>query len=251
MLERILRNLIANALRYTEAGGVVVGVRRRGGTLRIDVVDSGVGIAAPDRERVFDEFVQLGSRPRADARGMGLGLAIVRRLARLLDHQIELASVPGRGSRFSICVPSSSARRVRTEPRTAVAPAGAPFVDRCVVVIDDDPAVIAAMRALFGAWGARVSGFADAPSALAAREGAPDLIVADLRLAEGASGVDTIGALRKRFGAGIPALVVSGDTSSAARSEVAAAGVTLLAKPVVAATLRRAAEHALGIAAYV
>jgi signal transduction histidine kinase/ActR/RegA family two-component response regulator len=251
MLERILRNLIANALRYTESGGVVVGVRRRAGALRVDVVDSGVGIAAADRERVFEEFVQLGRARRADAssRGMGLGLAIVRRLARLLDHPLDLASVPGRGSRFSITLPASAVRRARFDAPAALAVAGgARFDTKHVVVIDDDSAVVAAMRALFAAWGARVTGAADVRGAFAALrdcEPAPDLVVADLRLAAGASGVDAIAALREGLGADIPALVVSGDTSEAARAEVAAAGVTLLAKPVVAAALRRAAERAL------
>jgi len=253
LLERILRNLIANALRYTEAGGVVVGVRRRPGALRIDVVDSGVGIAVADRERVFEEFVQLGRNPRSDARsrGMGLGLAIVRRLARLLDHPLELASVPGRGSRFSLTVPRSAARRARVEGTgvTNAAICAAPFDAKHVLVVDDDPAVVAAMRALFTAWGARVTGAGDAPSAIAAlgtRAGAPDLVVADLRLAGGASGVGAIASLRGHFSTDVAALIVSGDTSEAARSEVAAAGVTLLAKPVVAAALRRAAERALG-----
>jgi len=252
LLERILRNLIANALRYTEAGGVVVGVRRRAGGLRIDVVDSGVGIAAADRERVFEEFVQLGRNARNDSRsrGMGLGLSIVRRLARLLDHPLELASVPGRGSRFSITVPPSAARRARADSANvaAAAIADARFDATHVLVIDDDPAVVAAMRALFTAWGARVTGASDASGALgalAAQGAPPDLIVADLRLAGGKSGVDAISALRSHFALALAALIVSGDTSEAARSEVAASGVTLLAKPVVAATLRRAAERAL------
>ncbi len=252
LLERILRNLIANALRYTDAGGVVVGVRRRAGGLRIDVVDSGVGIAATDRDRVFEEFVQLGRNARSDARsrGMGLGLAIVRRLARLLDHPLELASVPGRGSRFSITLPPSAARRARTDSTNvaAAAIADARFDARHVVVVDDDPAVVAAMSALFSAWGARVTGAADAASAIAAlgaRGRPPDLIVADLRLAGGKSGIGAIASLRSHFGIDVAALIASGDTSEAARSEVAAAGVTLLAKPVVAVTLRRAAERAL------
>ncbi len=255
MLERILRNLIANALRYTEAGGVVVGVRRRAAALRIDVVDSGVGIAEADRERVFEEFVQLGRARRGDAssRGMGLGLAIVRRLSRLLDHRVELASVPGRGSRFSIMLPASAPRRVRVDPPLAACAASAVtrFDAKHVVVIDDDAAVVAAMRALFTAWGALVSGAADVRGAIEAlgdSEQGPDLVVADLRLAGGASGVDAIAAMRERWRADMPALVVSGDTSEAARAEAGAAGVTLLAKPVVAAMLRRAAERALAAA---
>ena len=113
LLERILRNLVANAVRYTPAGGVVIGARRRAGAVRVDVIDSGIGIAEHDRARVFDEFVQLAAAPRhhAGGRGMGLGLAIVRRLAALCGHQVELASTPGRGSRFSITLPRANPRR--------------------------------------------------------------------------------------------------------------------------------------------
>ena len=116
LLERILRNLVANALRYTRAGGVVVGARRRGGAVRIDVVDTGIGIAPEFHERIFDEFVQAGAAPKSHAggRGMGLGLAIVRRLAALLHHTLELSSVPERGSRFSVTAPRAVAQRHRT-----------------------------------------------------------------------------------------------------------------------------------------
>ncbi len=111
LLERILRNLLANALRYTRSGGVLLGARRQGHAVRIDILDSGVGIAPADRERIFEEFVQLGSAPRhADGRGMGLGLAIVRRLCLLLGHRLDLGSTPGRGSRFSVTAPRTGIR---------------------------------------------------------------------------------------------------------------------------------------------
>src|SRR4029077_4583276 len=111
---RVLRNLLANALRYTPAGGVIVGARRRGAVIRLDVIDSGVGIAKGDSMRVFDEFVQLPAAPRnhVGGRGLGLGLAIVRRLALLCGHAIELDSAPGRGSRFSITVPRANTPRI-------------------------------------------------------------------------------------------------------------------------------------------
>jgi signal transduction histidine kinase len=252
LLERIVRNLVANALRYTRAGGVVIGARRRGSAVRIDVVDTGVGIAAADRVRIFDEFVQVGATARhAGGRGLGLGLAIVRRLCALLDHPLDVASRPGRGSRFSVTAPRVAPRRRRIEPMpaqlAAMPPvAGAGFCGRRIVVIDDDPAVVAAMQALFTSWGADVFGGDDAFSALAALgEASVDLIVADLRLGDGASGLDAIERLRDALGAATPALVVSGDTSEGARAEALAAGVRLLSKPVVAATLKAAAETAL------
>jgi CheY-like chemotaxis protein/anti-sigma regulatory factor (Ser/Thr protein kinase) len=262
LLERILRNLVANAVRYTPAGGVVIGVRRRAAAVRVDVIDSGIGIAELDRARVFDEFVQLAAAPRhhAGGRGMGLGLAIVRRLAALCGHQVELASTPGRGSRFSITLPRTNLRR-RDDRRHRAGEANPAatartLAGRRIVVVDDDPAVVAAMRALFASWKATAVGGADAGSALAAlatadgsARGEVDLIVADLRLADGKSGIDAIARLRSALGSATPALVVSGDTSGAAQAEVRAAGVELLVKPVVAAALKDAAEAALGMRA--
>jgi signal transduction histidine kinase/ActR/RegA family two-component response regulator len=259
LLERILRNYLANALRYTPAGGVVVGARRRAATVRIDVVDSGIGIAPALRERIFEEFVQGGTAPRPSAtgRGMGLGLAIVRRLAVLLGHTIEVASTPGRGSRFSIAVPRDSGSRSR--PACAGGEAGAaeparctPFACRRVAVVDDDPAVVAAMRTLFEAWGARVIAGATAAAVLAEaaadRREVPaefDLIVADLRLGEGGCGLEAVAQILAAAPTAPAVLIVSGDTGEAARAAVAAAGFTLLAKPVVAATLQAAAIAAL------
>ncbi len=260
LLERVLRNLLANALRYTPAGGVLIGARRRGAYIRLDVIDSGVGIAKGDSMRIFDEFVQLptASRNHVGGRGMGLGLAIVRRLAALCEHPIELASAPCRGSRFSITVPRANAdTRARVPSRQAPrARDSSALAGRRVIVVDDDPAVVAAMHALFASWNAVASGGPDASSALATvadRAGsngaAVDLIVADLRLADGQSGIGAISRIRSRLGAGIPAIVVSGDTSRAAQDEVRAAGVKLLVKPVVAAALRSAAEEAIGMRA--
>ncbi len=252
LLERILRNLLANALRYTRSGGVVLGTRRRGATLRVDIVDTGIGIGPSDRERIFDEFVRVGSGARHEAgRGMGLGLAIVRRLCALLDHPLALASNPGRGSRFSVTLPRIAQHRRRAEPpirerESEIDSLPASFAGRSVAVVDDDPAVVAAMSTLFASWGARVAGGEDAVSVQRALRGAaPDLIVADLRLAEGGSGIDSIATLRRAHGEATPALIVSGDTGDEALAEARAAGITMLAKPVVASALRLAAERAM------
>jgi signal transduction histidine kinase/CheY-like chemotaxis protein len=262
LLERILRNLVANALRYTRAGGVVVGARRRGDTVRIDVVDTGIGIAPESCERIFDEFVQAGTAPKSHVagRGMGLGLAIVRRLALLLGHTLALSSVPARGSRFSVTAPRALTRRRRdghgASPKAPSPAAATPALAGCrVAVIDDDPAVVAAMRALFSAWGADVAG-GDSVAAVIAdmaerargddgAKSAPDLIVADLRLADGRCGLDAVAHLRAACGRLPPALIVSGDTGEDARAAVAAAGFTLLPKPLVATALEAAAAAAL------
>ncbi len=256
LLERMLHNLLGNALRYTQRGGVLVHARPRGGALRIDVVDTGVGIAPADRERVFGDFVQIqaSSRHHVGGRGLGLGLAIVRRLADLLGHRVELASTPGRGSRFSIVLPA-------VEPAPAVAPARAAapgralantpaFAGRSIAAIDDDPAVLAAMRALFESRGGSVVAAEDADrlqAELGPRGIADiDLIVADLRLAEGRSGVREVARLRALAGRAIPALIVSGDTSDPAQAEARSAGLALLPKPLVAAALEAAAIAAIG-----
>lgn len=265
LLERILRNLVANALRYTRKGGVVVGARRQHSAIRIDVIDSGIGIPAELRNRIFDEFVQGGTAPQSHVggRGMGLGLAIVRRLATLLEHPLSLSSVPGRGSRFSVVVPRAAARR----PRRDVGPApiaetpsvvGA-FQGRCIAVIDDDPAIVAAMRALFEAWGAHVAGgesvaqvTAEIAALLARNDGpagrTPDLIVADLRLANGDCGIDAVAELRSVCGERVPALIVSGDMDEETHGAVKAAGYTLLSKPLVADALQASAFAAISTA---
>jgi len=250
LLEQVLRNLLANALRYTRTGGVVLGARRRNAAVRLDVVDTGIGIAPTDRERIFDEFVQIGSgNCRDSGRGMGLGLAIVRRLCTLLDHPLALLSTAGRGSRFSVTAPRVALRRRRNEAAPPVRDtdgentATASFVGRLVAIVDDDPVVVDAMCTLFASWGSRVAGGGDAPAVLAAIGAeVPDLIVADLRLANGQSGIVAIGELRRAFGHPTPALIVSGDTSDAAREETRAAGIAMLAKPVVAIALRNAAD---------
>jgi signal transduction histidine kinase/CheY-like chemotaxis protein len=256
LLERMLRNLVCNALRYTARGGVLVAARRRAGAVRIDVVDTGCGIAVEDRDRVFGDFVQVCAGPRhhVGGRGMGLGLSIVRRLAELLQHRVELASRPGRGSRFSIVLPlaapaDAGGPRDTVDPET-VTSAAPDFAGRCVVVLDDDPAVLAGTRALIESRGGRVIAAGSAaglPLEPIDRDAAAiDLIVADLRLAEGRSGLTEIDRLRRRAGRPIPALIVSGDTGDEARAEVAACKLRLLPKPLVAAALEDTLREMLG-----
>jgi CheY-like chemotaxis protein len=242
LLERILLNLVSNAVRYTEHGGVLVGCRCRGDRLRIDVYDTGPGIPEDQQSRVFGEYYQLGAAEmdRRSTTGLGLGLAIVERLGRLLGHPVELRSRPGRGSRFSIIVPYLAGRRdvaeVVASPITAD-----PARGKLVVIIDDDPLVLEGMSGLLRSWGCAVASGDNAGSALSKIEAAqqqPALIVSDYRLANGESGIDTIRQLRERFDRTIPALLISGDTAPDRLREADQAGFRLLHKPVAPMRLR-------------
>jgi CheY-like chemotaxis protein len=212
------------------------------------VVDTGVGIAPEHGSRIFEEFYQVrgGSRSTAAPAGMGLGLAIVRRLAQLLGHEVAVASQLGKGSCFRIDAPrAADAVHAFAGVPPACAVAGrASLHGTLVAVVDDDPAAIDAMTELFAIWGARVVGGRDAPTLLEALgqwARYPDLVVADLRLSHGASGVATVRALRDELGFAVPALIVSGDTSAAAERAARSAGLTLLPKPVVANVLEAVA----------
>ena len=251
LLERIVGNLVANGVRYTHRGGVLVGARRRGGRIAIDVVDTGIGIAPAHRLRIFEEFYRVKDDERSapGRRGMGLGLAIVRRFADLLEHEIALESREGAGSRFRVLLPRSVAatpRPQRLRPAASCAePATLPWcTGRVVAVVDDDAATLDAMQTLFETWGAVVA-CGDAIESLIATIGEvgryPDLIVADLRLADGQSGIDAVRRLRHELGVPIPAIIVSGDTGTLADREARVAGLMLLQKPVVGATLRATA----------
>ena len=251
LLERIVGNLVANGVRYTHRGGVLVGARRRGGRIAIDVVDTGIGIAPAHRLRIFEEFYRVKDDERSTPgrRGMGLGLAIVRRFADLLEHEIALESREGAGSRFRVLLPRSVAatpRPQRLRPAASCAePATLPWcTGRVVAVVDDDAATLDAMQTLFETWGAVVA-CGDAIESLIATIGEvgryPDLIVADLRLADGQSGIDAVRRLRHELGVPIPAIIVSGDTGTLADREARVAGLMLLQKPVVGATLRATA----------
>jgi two-component system, sensor histidine kinase len=249
LLERILANLIGNALNCTEHGGVVVGVRRRNGLLWIDVVDSGIGIATRDHDRIFDEFYRSGTARDHGRQGMGLGLAIVRRLARLLEHPLEFASALGRGTRFSVAVPRTVAGSTADEPPCDLRPnAGNAFSGALIAVIDDEPSVVNGMRACLAQWGAIVVGAASADEIIGAIGDVgryPDLIIADYRLAAGELGTHVIERLRDELGMTIPAMLVSGDASASAITAMRASRLDVLLKPVVPALLRDTAERLL------
>jgi CheY-like chemotaxis protein len=238
LLERILFNLVGNAVRYTGRGGVVVGCRRRGTQLRIDVCDTGAGIPEDQRQSIFSEFYQLANPAPDRKAGLGLGLAIVDRLSRLLGHPVQLESHPGRGSRFSVLIPLAELRGTAQLP---VAQQASDLVrGKRVMVIDDDDLVLDGMRGILQSWGCRVQTATSGAAALACVAeggGQPDLIISDLRLADDQTGVEVIERLREALGAPIPAFVISGDTAPE-RLREASAGYHLLQKPVSPMTLR-------------
>jgi PAS domain S-box-containing protein len=240
LLGRILGNLVSNAIRYTERGAVLVGCRRRGQMLRIEVWDTGIGIPESKWGAIFEEFYQIGNPERDRRRGLGLGLAVVDRLAKLLGHGIELRSRVGRGSMFAVVVPIGSPDLLSPKvPR----PDGALDVSGAlVVVIDDEPVQREGMRRALGAWGCSVVPAASAEDALAQLAGSgrkPDLIVADYRLADGATGSEAIRRLSDWAERPIPGIIVSGDNEAWRLQEVAAGGYGFLHKPVDPDELRR------------
>jgi signal transduction histidine kinase/CheY-like chemotaxis protein len=250
MLERILRNLIGNALRYTDGGRVLVAGRRRGAELRVEVWDTGCGIPRERIDEIFVEFQQLGNPQRDRTQGLGLGLAIVRRLARLLGHRLDVRSTPGRGSCFAISLPllpEQDRERFREAPAPEQALAG--DTERLLVlVLDDDSIVREAMAELLRDWGYEVLLAATLDEALAVAAGRlPDLLVVDYRLPGDVTGGDAIQALHARAERSIPALVITGDTAPDRLREATARGYPFLHKPVQPAklrsTLRYLAQH--------
>jgi signal transduction histidine kinase/CheY-like chemotaxis protein len=240
LLERILRNLIANAVRYTSSGRVLAGCRRRGGQLAIQVWDTGRGIPDSEQERIFGEYYQLGNPERDRAKGLGLGLAIVRRLATLMDCPVLVCSVPGRGSCFEVTVPCAAALPPATPAPDTPAP---PATRRMIVVIDDEQAIREAMTNQLSYWGHEVltaAGADEAIEKLSAYRGKPDLIICDYRLRGEEDGIEAVARLRADYNDSIPAMLITGDTAPDRLRDAHASDLTLLHKPVSSTKLKRA-----------
>jgi signal transduction histidine kinase/integral membrane sensor domain MASE1/CheY-like chemotaxis protein len=241
LLERILLNLVSNAVRYTSRGGIIVGCRRRGETLRIEVWDSGSGIPEGHRQNIFGEFFQLPAPERDRYGGLGLGLAIVDRLRRLLNHEIELTSTVGRGSRFTILVPIATQGVTSVETTRSTHPAAFVLEGKIILVIDDAPMVLEGTSGLLGKWGCSVVTAGSDEAALiqlAEREQRPDLIISDYHLAGGKTGIESIARINAAFGASIPAILISGDTAPERLRDARDKGYILLHKPVDPMRLR-------------
>ncbi|WP_296753225.1 ATP-binding protein [Thiobacillus sp.] len=244
LIERILINLVANAIRYTDDGGVLVACRRRGRTIRISVVDTGRGIPPDQQEHVFHEFVQLHNAARDRSRGLGLGLAIVSRLGRLLGHRVALRSRPGHGSSFSIDIPLGDARLI--EAPVPAAPPGQVPADALVLLVDDESAILRGMAELFDNWNIDLVTAHSADEAVQWLDSlgrVPDVIVSDYRLPEDTDGIEVVNRLRRKYGRDIPAILVTGDTAPDTIQRIARAGFPLLHKPLRPAKLRALLTH--------
>jgi CheY-like chemotaxis protein len=239
LLRRLLQNLVSNAIKYTLEGRVLVGCRRKDGHLRIDVYDTGLGIPASKLDVIFQEFHRLDQGAKV-ARGLGLGLSIVERIARVLDHKVEVRSTLDRGSHFAIEVPLASTIPL-LEPRRSTATVDRGKLDGIeVVCIDNDAAILNGMEMVLTGWGCRVLKAADLAEATASIEATgfvPRVLLVDYHLDEG-NGVEAISALRRRFGPDLTAILITADRSPDVREEARAHGVLLLNKPVKPAALR-------------
>ena len=239
LVERILRNFVTNAIRYTAAGGVLVASRRRGSHIRLEVWDTGMGIPPEKRDDIFQEFVQLDNPERDRNKGLGLGLAIVQRLATLLGHAVTVHSRQGRGSAFAIELPvaeSPVGLHRNAQPQTF---AGFPGMQ--VFVVDDEPAVLEGMRTLLAGWGCSVlaaSSGDELVAQLANVTQPPDLIISDYRLRAGESGIDVIRRIQEEFNAPLPGVLITGDTAPDRLQEADDSGFELLHKPLQPLKLR-------------
>jgi two-component system, sensor histidine kinase len=241
LLGRLLRNLVENALRYTERGHIRIACHQVENRLRLEVEDTGIGIPPEHLERIFQEFHQVANPARDRTQGLGLGLAIVRRIADLLGHRVEVRSQPGDGSTFSIELPLGSEEPAHSSAPEAACP-GQDGRGRLAVVVDDDTLVLDGLQALLTEWGYEVLTAVDAEQAVAQireRRRRPDIVLADYRLQDGRTGIEAIRAVRALFDQPIPGVILTGETDLAFLSTAAGHDVGLAHKPVTPHQLGR------------
>lgn len=239
LLRRLLQNLVSNAIKYTRKGRVLVGCRRRRGRLRIDVCDTGMGIPSSQKKNIFREFHRLNEGAKV-ARGLGLGLSIVERIARVLDHKVELRSMSGKGSRFSVEVAISMAAAGVTVRRDVPRVDAGQLAGVAVLCIDNDPQILDGMETLLRGWGCTVRKATDLTSAIAVLEEDPvalNGLLVDYHLDEG-NGINAIVELRRRLHTDLPAILITADRTVRVRDEAKNRDVPVLNKPVKPAALR-------------
>ena len=235
LLERVLSNLIHNAIRYTPEGGIVVVARTRQDGVSIEVWDTGIGIDEEELPKVFDEFYQVTNPGRDRSRGLGMGLAIVKRLVLLMGHQLEVSSRPGHGTVFRILIKASELAEMDNLVVAAdTLPSPIDF-SRTLLLIDDEESIRVGMRGLLETWGYLVlaaANIAEACMEVRRHAGVIDIVISDLRLANGEDGIEAIERVRAVYGAPLPALLITGDTSPDEVKRVHESGHQVMFKPV-------------------
>lgn len=248
LLERIVGNLIQNAIKYTERGGIVVLARSTRTHVNVEIWDTGSGIAPDVLPRIFEEFYQVGRGERDRSHGLGMGLAIVKRLAGLLDHRLVVASRPGRGTMFRIGIALGQLPGIQEDMAPADTVPMEVHGSQMVLVIDDEEPIREGLRLLLEEWGYHVVTAADAAQAehaATALEGRVDLVLSDLHLGDGPDGLEAIAEVRRLCGRDVPAVLVTGDTAQAEIQRVTACGYPVLFKPVQPRRLFEALRNAL------
>jgi two-component system, sensor histidine kinase len=247
MVEQILKNLVANAVKYTRQGRVVVRCRREDTTLRIEVLDTGVGIPAPQLAYIYDEFYQVGIAANSTRDGYGLGLSIVQRLVKLLNARLEAMSEVGKGSVFALLVPLAHSLVRDSQPPERAQPAPGAGAHKRVLLVEDDASVRDATSMLLRVEGYRVTAVASGAEALrAAAQQVPELLVTDYHLAEGELGTEVIAALRGRVRPDLKAILLTGDTSIVIKGMRSDPNLRVLSKPVDAEELLKLLQTLLG-----
>ena len=267
LLLRLVRNLVENAVRYTEKGLVRIQCKDEGDRLAIIVQDTGIGIPSSHLDRIFDEFHQVGNPERDRAQGLGLGLAIVRRLSRLLDHPVEVRSVLGQGSAFRVLIPKGRALALPADASTASRAAGSRVGPRIVssgtpspgarwdhddgqgrlaLLVDDDAVVLMGLQIILKEWGYTVLAAGDPDQAmqrLGRQNRAPDIVIADYRLREGRVGTEVVRRVRERFGPQVPGVILTGETGPECLRDAAAHNARVIHKPVTPRQLSAAVDR--------
>ncbi|RQP26262.1 ATP-binding response regulator [Piscinibacter terrae] len=256
LVERVLRNLVSNAIRYTQDGTVLVGCRRRGERVLLQVWDTGPGISEQEQTRIFDEFYQVPGSNEANTherKGLGLGLSIVKRLSALMDAPLTIRSKLGRGTVFTFELAPGKAVPATAPAISSKGPLGLTLEGRLIVIVEDEPAVRSGLEALLRGWGATIASFDSVDGSTQWANMAPtdaqkpDLLIVDYRLENGRNGVEAITLMRQRFGPDIPAIVVTGSTMTGHDREAQEKNFHLLIKPVVPNKLRAMIAFKLGV----
>jgi len=250
LVEQIVKNLLSNAIKYTPTGGqVLLRARCELNMVKIDVVDTGIGIAPEQIAYIYDEFYQVGVPANSSREGYGLGLSIVQRLVRLLNLRLEVTSQVGNGSVFSLLLPRGQPQRgtAQAPPAAALAAHPSQAAGPRILLVEDDPGVRDATRMLLRVEGYRVSAVASLAEALhsAQQEGAPELLITDYHLGDGELGTQVIGALRETLRTVVKAVLVTGDTSTVVKQLPDDPQLRIVAKPIDAEQLLKVLEEVL------